>query len=120
MDEKNKQTTIRLENKKETKPVTFKELFFAVSRITLSCYGVSKLQAKYFFELNKKNIKLNDAIEITMRPNKTYHIKVYVSLAPHTKLTEVLSEIQKRIKYEIEKVYKIKIRKIDIFAQSIE
>lgn len=120
MDNEKIKIAHREENKIENKQVSLKELVLAINRITLSCYGVARLQAKYFFEINKKNIKLSDSIEVTMRPNKTYHIRVYVSLVSHTKITEVLSEIQKRIKYEIEKVYRIKVRKVDIFAQSIE
>ncbi len=102
------------------KPVTIKELIAAIGKIALSCYGVAKLQSKHLYELNKKNMNLDDSIEVSYRPDKTYNFRVYISIAPQLKLTEVLSEVQKRIKYEIEMAYKVKIRKIDVYAQNIE
>lgn len=104
----------------ETHSLSIKNMMAVVGKIALSCYGVSKLQSKYLYELNKKKMSLSDSMEITQRIDKTYHIKVYISVAPHVKVTEVLAEVQKRIKYELEMGYKIKIRKIDIFAQTIE
>lgn len=120
MDDKEVVKNTNANTKPEIPTLSIKEMTAIVGKIALSCYGVSKLQAKHFYEFNKKKMSVSDSIEITMRPNKTYHIRVYISVAPHVKVTEVLAEVQKRIKYELEMAYKIKIRKIDIYAQSIE
>lgn len=120
MDKKPATKNTNLNKKTEILPPSIKDMMAIVGKIVLSCYGVSKLQAKYFYELNKKKMSLSDSIEITTRLDKTYHIRVYISVVPHVKVTEVLAEVQKRIKYELEMAYKVKIRKIDIYAQSIE
>ncbi|MDR0934810.1 MAG: Asp23/Gls24 family envelope stress response protein [Erysipelotrichaceae bacterium] len=120
MDTKSKQIKSHHKSKKDVKTINVKELIGEIAKITLSCYGVSKLRPRYLFELNKKKINLADCIEVTSRPNKTYHFRVYISIVPHVKLTEVLSEVQKRIKYEIEMAHGVNVRKIDVYVQTIE
>lgn len=95
------------------------ELVNAIETITLTCYGVVSLSSKSLADVNKKNVKTTECILISKRSKNVYKVKLYVSLMTGVKITEVLSEIQKRIKYEMENRFHVTIEAVDVYVQTM-
>ncbi len=114
-------------NKKENKAgankvapkadITNKEILNEIETIALTCYGVNGLAHWNLFE-NKPLKKSSDAIFVS-KIGKKYRIKLYVNVISGVKISEILSETQKRIKYEIEKRFDIQVESVNVFVQNI-
>lgn len=89
----------------------------------LDCYGVVGLAPKnsvhqVITELLKRDSYAKGVI--ATKEKKGYSIEVYLVVSYGVKITEVLSEVQKRVKYELLKAFGSTIVSIDVFAQSLE
>lgn len=105
--------------KKNTKEQPLESLIInAVESIALSCYGVRDIKNKSLFFVNKKEKNLKECIMVT-KSREGYRIKIYVALSCSLKISEVLSEIQKRITYEISHRFKVNVFAVDVFVQQI-
>ena len=113
-----------MENKiKETKIKKTNEsidnlIINAIESIALSCYGVRDLKNKSLFFVNKKEKNPKECITLT-KSREGFRIKIYVALSCSLKISEVLSEIQKRIIYEISHRFKVQVIAVDVFVQQI-
>lgn len=92
------------------------------SDAVLECYGIVGLV--------KKNSIHETIIEILKRGNysngifisqdrNSVSISIYVVVAHDIKITEILSEVQKKVKYIVEKTFGIKVKNVNVFAQSL-
>lgn len=90
----------------------------------MQCYGVVGLT-------NKKNIieeidnllrKDNFSKGVVARKNKfnTYEIDLYIIVAYGVRITEVVGEVQKKVKYDLEQKFNIKFKAINVFVQGIK
>jgi uncharacterized alkaline shock family protein YloU len=113
------------EIKKNNKPiktistpnVNTKDIIEEVNIIALTCYGIKSL-ADWNLSSMKKTIKPTDAIFIN-KIGKKYRIKLYVNIISDVKLSEILSETQKRIKYEVEKRFKVDVDSVNVYVQTL-
>lgn len=103
----------------KNKMVDTNDLVNAIETIALTCYGVVSLKDHSLLFLNKKAKSAKDCIVISKRLSNSYKIKIYVSLMTGVKITEVLYEMQKRIKYEIENRFNIHVVSVDVFVQTM-
>ena len=89
----------------------------------IECYGVVAMTSRKYFKdgflefLKKDNFakgvivrNLTDGIEIDL----------YVVISYGIKVTEVVSEIQKRVKYSLEKVLNIDVKAVNVYVQGIQ
>ena len=94
-----------------------------VSDAVLSCYGVVGIA--------KRNSLRETIIEIAKKGNfsqgifvsqdkRNVTIDLYVVIAYDVKITEVLLEVQKRVKYIVSKTFNLSIKKINVFALSLK
>lgn len=89
----------------------------------LSCYGVVGLANKssihnVITELLKKDSYTKGVIINKVKNGVS--LEVYLVISFDVKITEVLSEVQKRIKYELQKTFGMKSISVDVFAQSLQ
>ena len=93
------------------------------SDAVLSCYGVVGIA--------KRNSLRETIIEIAKKGNfsqgifvsqdkRNVTIDLYVVIAYDVKITEVLLEVQKRVKYIVSKTFNLSIKKINVFAHSLK
>ncbi len=87
------------------------------------CYGVVGLAPKSV---------LHDAISTILKKEefakgvyvrkdkKKYEVDVFIYCAFGIKLTEVASEVQNRVKYELEKTFAISLGAVNVFVQDIK
>ena len=90
-----------------------------------SCYGVLGLGSRTNSWMDKVQILLKDedyvkGVYARKNGKKGYEVDVYIVCAYGVKLTEVASEVQKMVKYELEKTFGMKFPKINICVQDLK
>lgn len=87
-----------------------------------SSYGVAGLVDKNLAS-NKMEIlpseKYKKAISIKKESNSSYEIEVHIGIIFPTKVTEIINEVQKRVKFVLEKTFAIKFNKISIYVDGL-
>ena len=91
---------------------------------TMECYGVTGLAPKNQLsdEINTL-LKISDyskGIYVKGDSKKGYQIGVYIYIANDVKITEVLTEVQKRVAYELKKTFSIPLLSVDVFVVDIK
>lgn len=88
-----------------------------------SCYGVVGLVPKSaLYEVAAKVLKVEEFSKgvYVRKAKKGYEIDLYLACAYGVKLTEVASEVQKRVKYELEKTFSIPLVSVNVFIQDLK
>ncbi len=90
---------------------------------TLSeCYGVVGMASKHnildaYYEILKLE-NISKGIEI--RNKDGLEVDVFIIVSYGVKISEVLSEVQKRLKYEIEQCFSVTLNKVNIYVQGVK
>lgn len=85
-----------------------------------SCYGVlgvAKKNSTIYELLNKENYSKGIFVYKT---RGGYSVDIYLYCAFGIKVSEIASEAQKKIKYELEKTFGIKFSKINVFIEDLK
>ena len=91
-----------------------------ISTIASDCYGVFGVEKQQnISDLTKIKKGNEEAIFVWRHADSSYTLDVYLILAKGVKITETLSETQKTIKYLLEKRLNIKVKQLNVFAESI-
>lgn len=94
-----------------------------VADAALECYGVVGISAK-----NALHQKINELLKrkdfekgvIVSKSRKGFDIDLYLVIAFDVKITEVLHEVQKKVKYVVEKKFGVTIESVNVFAQLLK
>lgn len=94
-----------------------------VADAALECYGVVGLSAK-----NSLHEKINELLKrkdfekgvVVSNSHKSYVINLYLVIAFNVKITEVLHEVQKKVKYVVEKKFGVHIDSVNVYAQLLK
>jgi len=95
----------------------------AIQGMVLSSYGVAGLAHHDLYKIDTKKVirsGVNDSIILKKNSKGSYIVSIYVFLSSSVKISEVLSEIQKRITYELRKAYGVKLTSVNVYAQGID
>jgi uncharacterized alkaline shock family protein YloU len=88
------------------------------------CYGVVGLASKNSLRENiNELLKKDDYVKgVYCRGDKKkgYEVGVYLYVAYGVKITEVVSEVQKKVRYVLEKTFSIPFKTIDVYVQDIK
>ncbi len=88
------------------------------------CYGVVGLASKSELseEINHllKKSEYSKGIYIKGDKKKGYSVGVYIYVAPDVKITEVLTEVQKRVCYELTKTFSMPFNRVDVYVVDIK
>ncbi len=90
----------------------------------IECYGVVGLGSKNTISfkvdelLGKKNFQ--EGINCEKNKKGEYIINLYIVVSADTKITEVVSEVQKKVKYVLEKTFSIVFNKVNIYVQGVK
>lgn len=94
----------------------------AVGKAVSECYGIVGVTAKkvsdsFYDLLNRKN----DGKGIVVKNvDNTIKIDIHVVVSYGVKISEVVSELQKRVKYTVEKTFNVDISEVNVFVESIK
>lgn len=89
---------------------------------TLNCYGVYALVSrkeageKKFTPLKEGEYAKGVNIE---KDKNDYVVDLYLLLVQGIKIPEILNEVQKKVKYDLEKAFKIKVKKVNVHALDV-
>lgn len=88
------------------------------------CYGVVGLAPKSALadEINAllKRSDYAKGVYIKGDKKKGYQVGVYIYVASGVKITEVITEVQKRVSYELTKVFSIPFNRVDVYVVDIK
>ena len=86
------------------------------------CYGVVGLAPRSFLSENiGKLLKKEDYGEgvYIHRKKDDYEVDLYIAVAYGVKVTEVLSEVQKKVAYVLQKTFGFPFRTVNVYVQDI-
>lgn len=88
-----------------------------------TCYGVVGLSTRRSLRdeinvfLKKENYK--DGVTV-LKTKEGFEVNMYIIVGLDLKITEVVSEVQKRVKYELEKSFGIKFKSVNVYVQDVK
>ena len=95
-------------------------------KAAMECYGVVGLAPRPsitdLFIKESKGLSEKDYAKgiYANKGPKGYEVSLYLYVAYGIKLTEVLSEVQKRVKYVLEKTFQIKFSSVNVYVADVK
>lgn len=94
----------------------------AVGKAVSECYGIVGVTAKkvsdsFYDLLNRKNVGKGIVVK---NVDNAIKIDIHVVVSYGVKISEVVSELQKRVKYTVEKTFNVDISEVNVFVESIK
>ena len=102
--------------------ITSKAIATVVANAALECYGVVGLASKGNIASKIQAILSKDEYlkgVIVAQERTSVTISLYLVIAKGVKVTEVLSEVQKKVNYVVSKTFDLKIKKVNVYAVSL-
>jgi uncharacterized alkaline shock family protein YloU len=90
---------------------------------TAECYGVVGITSKYAIKDDTYETLTKDNLTkgvISRKGKDGYEVDLYIIVAYGVKITEVITEVQKKVKYVLEKTFDIKFKAINVYVQSMK
>ena len=87
------------------------------------CYGVVGMSSKRSIkeEINELLKKENYSKGIIVKKNKEgLEVDVYIVVGYGLRITEIVSAVQKKVKYELERTFDIKFSAINVYVQGVK
>jgi len=87
------------------------------------CYGVVGLASKNSLRENIADLLKEDSFYkgvFAKKDKDDYSVDLYIIVAYGVKITEVVSEVQKKVKYVLEKTFDIKFKGVNVFVQGLK
>ncbi|MGL5042569.1 MAG: Asp23/Gls24 family envelope stress response protein [Culicoidibacterales bacterium] len=87
------------------------------------CYGVVGMASQQFFRdglaelLGQDNYQKGIAVRVE---NNVLHIDLFVIISYGIRVSEVVHEIQKKVKYDLEKTLNITLGSVNVFIQDVQ
>lgn len=94
-----------------------------VGNAVIECYGVVGLASKQTLRENINELLKQESYSrgiLVVKGSAGYEINVYIIIAVGVKITEVISEVQKKIKYVLSKTFDLKFTAINVYVQGIK
>lgn len=110
--------------KKKPLVIHSRDVMALVYEKALECYGVVGF-ARHDAEVRNnyeplKEEELRNGIIVTKLPNGDFDVTLYVLLSINVKLTETLFELQKILRYHLNKKFENHSRKINVYALGVK
>lgn len=83
----------------------------------LDCYGVVSLTNQN--NKHAKNVNLKERVK-AKKTSQGWVVDVYIIIAYGLKLTEIIGEVQKQIKYSLEKTFDITFAAVNVFIEGVK
>jgi len=104
--------------------ISLETISSAASNAACECYGVVEMASKnQINEINNffKKGSVNNGVAVR-KNNKTtaYEIDLFIIVAYGVRITEVVTEVQKKVRYDLERKFNIKFKAINVYVQGIK
>lgn len=89
----------------------------------LECYGVVGMSSKNSIRENINELLKKENFAKGILAKKTregYEVDIFIIVAYGLKITEIVAEVQKKVKYVLEKTFDIKFKAINVYVQGVK
>lgn len=103
--------------------ISLETISSVVSNSTCECYGVVEMASKnQINEINNffKKGCINNGVAVRKNKSSIYEIDVFIIVAYGVRITEIVNEVQKKVKYDLERKFNIKFKAINVYVQGIK
>lgn len=93
-----------------------------VADATLECYGVVGIANRNSIRNKISNLLSKKDYTKGVFPSQEKNcivVSLYIVVAYGCKVTEIMCEVQKKVKYVLEKTFETKVKRVDVYAQSL-
>ena len=115
---------VKIKNEYGRIDISKEALATVIGNATTECYGVVGMASKNFVKdglavvLGRENY--SKGVTLTVNEENKLNIELYVIVGLNVRVSEVCFEIQKKVKYVIEKTFGEHINEINVFVQGIK
>lgn len=104
--------------------ISLEAISSAAANAVEQCYGVVGMATNKSFNDIENYFRKNNVIQgvVVRRNNKasSYEIDIFIIVAYGVRITEVVTEVQKKVKYDLEQKFNIKFKAINVYVQGIK
>lgn len=103
--------------------ITLDAIAIVAGSAATQCYGVVGMSSKRTIreEINELLRKENYSKGVIVRKKKeTFEVDIFIVVSYGLRITEVVAEVQKKVKYDLEKTFDIKFKSINVYVQGIK
>ena len=104
--------------------ISLQAISSAAANAAEQCYGVVGMATNQSFNDIENYFRKNNVIQgvVVRRNNKasSYEIDIFIIVAYGVRITEVVTEVQKKVKYDLEQKFNIKFKAINVYVQGIK
>lgn len=103
--------------------ISMEAIASVAGRAASECYGVLGLSSRSSLKDNLYELlRAEDYVKgvSAKKSKKGYEVDVYVCCAYGVKLPEILSEVQKKVKYVLEKTFEMKFGSVNVYVTDIK
>ncbi len=89
----------------------------------LECYGVVGMSSKNSIRENINELLKKDNFAkgiLARKTRESYEVDIFIVVAYGLKITEIVAEVQKKVKYVLEKTFDIKFKAINVYVQGVK
>jgi len=89
----------------------------------IECYGVVGMASQHIFRdgiaelLGQENYQKGISIQVI---DGMVHVDLFVIISFGVRVSEIIREIQKKVKYDLETALKITVESVDVFVQDVQ
>ncbi len=102
--------------------ISMETIASVAGRAATECYGVIGLTSKgSLSHAISELLNIEDYVKgvYAHKSKKGYEVDLYLVCANGVKLPEILSEVQKKVKYDLERTFEMKFAAVNVFVQDI-
>lgn len=115
--------SILFENELGTVEISEEVIQSLAGAAATECYGVVGMASKQFFRDGIAELLKQENYQrgiIVREEDKVIHIDMYVIVSFGVRISEVVHEIQKKVKYDIEAALNIQLGSVNVFVQDVQ
>jgi len=115
--------SIKRENELGSINISTEAIASLAGGIVSECYGVVGMASQKFFKDGLAELLKNDNYSkgvIVRKTNDLFELDLYIIVGYGVKITEVVFELQKKVKYHLEKATNVEFSAVNIYVQGIK
>ncbi len=103
--------------------ITLDAIAAVAGNAAMQCYGVVGMASKRSIreEINELLKKENYRKGVLARKKKdAYEVDIYIVIGYGLRITEIVSQVQKKVQFDLEKAFSIKFKAVNVYVQGVE
>ena len=108
--------------KSKSTSFTLADIAKAAENSAMQCYGVIDLSHNdsFYYELRELLKKGNTSGAIVRQRKGALEIDLYITISYGVRISEIALEVQKKVKFDLEKQFHLSFKAINVYVQSVK